>query len=154
MRAPRGQPVPHARMTARPAPRPDDPPVEVGGLVEPLGELEEQLVHLLGFGQRHRHVGDRGPELGIGGGQPDIDQVRRQRFAGPQHFPGLGAAPTNTDDAIVTIGDKVITNYLHGVTQVPVGPQAALVSSPTGSSISDAGRSAQPTVRSRIGAKA
>lgn len=31
----------------------------------------------------------------------------------------------NVVDAIVTIGDKVITNYLHGVTQVPVDFPAA-----------------------------
>lgn len=31
----------------------------------------------------------------------------------------------NLVDAIVTIGDKVITNYLHGVTQVPVDFPAA-----------------------------
>jgi AhpD family alkylhydroperoxidase len=42
-----------------------------------------------------------------------------------QAFFDAGWTPANLVDTIVTIGDKTVTNYLHGTTQVPVDFPAA-----------------------------
>lgn len=42
-----------------------------------------------------------------------------------QAFFDAGWTPENLVDAIVVIGDKTVTNYLHGATQVPVDFPAA-----------------------------
>jgi AhpD family alkylhydroperoxidase len=42
-----------------------------------------------------------------------------------QAFFDAGWTPENLVDAIVVIGDKTVTNYLHGTTQVPVDFPAA-----------------------------
>ena len=44
-----------------------------------------------------------------------------------QAFFDAGWTPENLVDVIVVIGDKTVTNYLHGTTQVPVDFPAAPV---------------------------
>lgn len=50
-------------------------------------------------------------------GKPDQDAVKA--------FMAAGFTRENVVDTILAIGDKIITNYLHGVTQVPVDFPAA-----------------------------
>ena len=50
-------------------------------------------------------------------GKPSVDAT--------DEFLAAGFTQANLVDVIVTIGDKIVTNYLHGVTQVPVDFPAA-----------------------------
>ncbi len=45
-------------------------------------------------------------------GHPTADQV--------QALLAAGFTPANAIDVVIVIGDKVITNFLHGLTQVPI----------------------------------
>ena len=50
-------------------------------------------------------------------GKPSVDATDELRAA--------GYTQANLVDVVVAIGDKIVTNYLHGVTQVPVDFPAA-----------------------------